>query len=372
MIKSERLLHYIWLTLCGGVATVRTSRVFEHFNNDPTAAYKAKLSDYLDIDGMSEDDARLFCSKDLTKAKRIAEMCRNKRIDIIAFEDVRFPQRLKTVKPCCVVLYVKGTIPKGIDGFSIAVVGMRKCSDYGLFCAKYIAQELSERGVIVVSGMAEGVDGQAHRQTLENGGDTVALLGSSADYPYPFINRDIYNKICEKGAVLSEYPPVTKPFRQNFPIRNRLISGLCAGVVVVEAEEKSGALITANWASEQGKDVFAVPGDITSKKSAGTNLLIKDGAVMVTKAQDIIDYYDGVYSVKQKEQPEKEQKQEIEGSAESEKLLKFISDSPIHISELSEEAKIDIADLSALIVELEITGKIVCMTGGFVKRSRNI
>jgi len=366
MIKAEKTLHYIWLTLCGGVGTARTSKVFGHFKNDATAVYKAKLSNYLDVDGLSEKDAQLFCNKDLSEAKRIAELCRNKGIDIIAFEDERYPQRLKTIKPLCPVLYVKGVIPKGIDGFSIAVVGTRRPTEYGFFCAKYIAQELADNGIIVVSGMAEGIDGAAQRQVLDNQGQTVAVLGSSADYPYPYINRDIYNRISKSGAIISEYPPITKPFRQNFPVRNRIISGLCAGTVVIEAGERSGALITAHWALEPGKDILAVPGEITSAQSAGTNLLIKDGAIMVTKAQDIIDYYDGIYSINKKE-IKKEKTSELEVSSEAQRVLSFLSKTPIHISELSERSQISIAELSVSIIELEIADKIICQAGGFIR-----
>ncbi len=207
--------------------------------------------------------------------------------DVITFNDPSYPQALKyTVDPPA-VLYCLGRLKP--DELCVAVVGSRKATWYGLDMSKKLSYELARHGVTIVSGMARGVDSKAHFGALEAGGRTIAVLGCGVDIVYPKENRSLMEEICKKGAVISEYLPGTEPIPFNFPARNRIISGLSQGVIIVEASEKSGSLITADYALEQGKDVFAVPGNINSTNSSGTNRLIREGARIITCAGDILD-----------------------------------------------------------------------------------
>jgi len=206
---------------------------------------------------------------------------------VITFCDPDYPQALKYTADPPVVLYCRGRLMP--DELCVAVVGSRKATWYGLDMSKKLSSELARHGVTVVSGMARGVDSKAHYGALEAGGRTIAVLGCGVDIVYPKENRNLMNEICSKGAVISEFLPGTEPIPFNFPARNRIISGLSQGVVIVEASEKSGSLITADYALEQGRDVFAVPGNINSMNSSGTNRLIREGARIITCAGDILD-----------------------------------------------------------------------------------
>ena len=366
MSEIDNLRFFIWLTLAGGIATHRTVNVYKHFGSVKNV-YSAKPRQYDDVPGLSEEDKRLFYDKSLEKADSVLDICHNKGIGIITAEDICFPKRLFTVEPMPLVLYFKGNLPAQLDGFSISIVGTREPTEYGSICAKTIAAGLAKAGVIVVSGMAKGIDGIAQRAVIAAGGITVAVLGSSVDYPYPFENKDLYNSIVEKGAVISEYPPVTKPFKQNFPMRNRIVSGLTLGTVVVETKDHGGSLITARWALEQGRDVFSVPGSIIKETSKGTNALIRDGAIPVTCVEDILYEYEELYGIKTVSEEAKTELslEETAKLTPDDRILYFLSREALHISDLTELCGIPVGEMSSKLLMLEMDNKIKAMAGGY-------
>lgn len=215
----------------------------------------------------------------------------NKKIKTIKIKDKEYPEKLKNIENPPKQIYVLGN-SNILNDFSISIVGCRLCSKYGKMMAQSIAYNLSKYNINIVSGLALGIDTNAHKGCLMNNGKTIAVLAHGLDMIYPIQNTDLANKIIENGgAIISEYPVGIKPKKENFPERNRLISGLSNGVVVIEAKEKSGALITVESALEQGKDVFAIPGNINSINSIGTNNLIKEGAKITTCVNDILEEY---------------------------------------------------------------------------------
>lgn len=213
-------------------------------------------------------------------------MVKNHNISIVKRTDAEYPDSLIGIKNAPNILYCIGDVSL-LNKKSLAVVGSRKCSEYGRQTAMKIAKTAAENDIVVVSGMARGIDSFGHLGALRNGGKTIAVLGSGVNVCYPAANRKLYEEICEKGLVISETEPDTKPMPYMFPMRNRIISGLSSGVAVVEAGTSSGSLITAEIAAEQGRDVFAVPGNINSPYSLGTNKLLTDGAIPIATVDDI-------------------------------------------------------------------------------------
>ncbi|MCX8082321.1 MAG: DNA-processing protein DprA [bacterium] len=220
--------------------------------------------------------------------KQEIEFCRKNNITLVSIDDTSYPRLLREIHNPPILLYVKGNLPSDND-ICLAIVGTRNPSIYGLKMAEKFAEQLSFYGITVVSGMARGIDTAAHRGALRTGGKTVAVLGCGMKYCYPVENLSLSKEIEKTGAVITEFPSYIKPKPENFPRRNRIVSGMSRGVLVIEAGQRSGALITANLALEQGRDVFAIPGradDITSK---GTNQLLKEGAILVESVNDILD-----------------------------------------------------------------------------------
>jgi DNA processing protein len=236
---------------------------------------------------------------------------------------------------------------------AIAVVGARSCSSYGRSVARSLSRELAVAGLVVVSGMARGIDGEAHRGALEAGGTTVAVLGCGIDRDYPAAHAELARRICERGLIVSEYEPGIEPAPWRFPARNRIIAGLCAATVVVEARERSGALITADFALEEGRDVLAVPGEITSALSAGTNALLRLGATPVTSAADVLELFDLALA--------EPSRAGLGPSAQA--LLTLLGDGPLTADEIARAADIESASLSASLVELELAGRVTLEDG---------
>jgi DNA processing protein len=231
---------------------------------------------------------------------------------------------------------------------AVAIVGARACSSYGRSVARSLGRELAAAGLVVVSGMARGIDGEAHRGALDVDGITVAVLGCGIDRDYPAAHRDLAGRIVEKGLIVSEYEPGIEPAPWRFPARNRIIAGLCAASVVVEARERSGALITADFALEDGRDVMVVPGEITSAVSAGSNALLRLGATPVTAAADVLEAY-GI-------EPTVEAPVPVAGLAGE--LLHRIADGPASIDELARAAGVAPGDVAAALIELELAGRV--------------
>jgi DNA processing protein len=229
---------------------------------------------------------------------------------------------------------------------AVAIVGARSCSSYGAGVARELARELARAGVVVVSGLARGIDGEAHRGTLEGGGRTVAVLGCGIDRDYPRSHSELARRIRERGAVVSEYPPGVEPAPRRFPARNRIIAGLCAATVVVEARERSGALITADFALELGRDVFAVPGEITSALSAGTNDLLRQGAAPLLSAGDVLEALGLEPAVRQLPSL----------SPAGSQVLRLLADGARDADDLARASGRTTAEVAAVLVELELAG----------------
>lgn len=271
-------------------------------------------------------------------------------ITVLTWEDPEYPDNLREVPHPPPVLYVRGElIPQ--DRCAVAVVGTRQASVYGREVARRVATDLAKNGVTVVSGLALGVDAIAHTAALEAGGRTLAVLGSGVDQIYPAQNRKIASAMAQQGAILSEYPLGTKPEASNFPPRNRVISGLSLCVVVVEAGERSGALITAKFAAEQGRDVFAVPGSILHPGSVGCNQLIQEGASPLLSVDDLLRQLD-----LQRVATQQETRQALPPDPSEAQLLAHLSAEPKHIDELVREVTLAAAQISSLLTIMELKG----------------
>ncbi|MHC6179601.1 DNA-processing protein DprA [Clostridium sp. JNZ X4-2] len=293
----------------------------------------------------------------IEELKSLTEYSLNEGIEAVNYCEDTYPYRLKNYDDSPAVLFYKGNI-KILDNVSVAIVGARDCSLYGKNVALLMGKEISANNVNIISGMARGIDSCAHRAAAENGGCTCAVLGSGVDVVYPRENRKLYEDILKKGCVISEFIPKTKPYPYNFPMRNRIISGLSDVTVVIEAGNKSGALITANCALEQGKDVMAVPGSIFSSKSKGTNTLIREGAHVFTCMEDLFHLLPMEYM-------KKKCMKNYELNASEEKICRLIGNIPIHIDEICRITGVDIKRLYELLFELQLKGEIICLQGNY-------
>lgn len=272
-----------------------------------------------------------------------------------------YPQLLKSLPDAPPLLYIRGTlIPQ--DSRAIAVVGTRKSSVYGRDATHMLCSELARNNVTVVSGLALGIDTAAHRAALQGGGRTLAVLGCGIDRIYPNENQKLAEEIDQRGALISEFPIGTPPEGRNFPRRNRVISGLSLGVLVVEAPEKSGAILTANVAAEQGREIFAVPGSIFNASSRGTNRLIQDGAKLVLTAKDVLDEFNLAHGVMQ---TRISTERIAPANPTEERILDFLSADPIHIDDLARLSGIPISTLSSTLTILELKG--LARTTGYMQ-----
>lgn len=288
------LVHWIWLAARPGLNDRMKGAVLRHFH-DPEDAYYAGEKAYGAIGELTDEAKVSLGDKNLTPAEEILSQCEEKGIHVLTIQDAAYPGRLKNIPDPPVVLYYKGTLPDLDSRPAIAVVGTRKASPYGMTMGKRMGYQLAKGGGIVVSGLAYGIDGAAMASALTGGGTVIGVLGCGADVVYPPANRALFADAEQTGCLLTEFPPGTPPNRWNFPKRNRIISGLCCGVVVVEAPERSGALITAHRAAEQGRDVFVVPGNADFPTCAGSNALLRDGGICVGSGWDVLSEYEALY-----------------------------------------------------------------------------
>lgn len=289
---KDRLFE-IWFSLRCGVQNREFQPLLEIFGT-PYDLYKADESELENLPCSQNLKTRL-ADKSLKEATRISEYCKQNRVRILFWQDEDYPSSLRPLRDPPVLLYCKGNLPDLSRKLCISVVGTRSMSEYGKRIAYKIGYELGAAGAVVVSGMALGNDGVAAAGTILAGGSTVAVLGSGIDVPYPREHDQLFSEITGRGAVLTEFAPGTPPEGRNFPIRNRIISGLSQGTVVVEGDVKSGAMITARTAIMQGRDIYAFPGNVGETNSAGTNSLISDGAAIALSARDILENYTYLY-----------------------------------------------------------------------------
>lgn len=287
---------------------------------------------------------------------------KNRGIEVVTIDEDQYPILLSKISKPPYILYYRGDISIA-NKFCLAIVGARNCTVYGKKVARDLASSLSAENIVVVSGMARGIDTEAHMGALDAAGKTVAVLGSGVDIVYPRENKVLYDNLVEKGLVMTEFSPGTRPEPGNFPIRNRIISGLSKGIIVVEAQKRSGALITADAALEQGRDVFAVPGAITSSLSEGCNNLIKQGACLVTCYQDILQEY---YEFTPKAVRQECQEQELLLlDTEEELVIQCIGYDPSHMDEILSATGLSVGQLSTILLQLELRGLIKSLPGRY-------
>lgn len=286
---DENLTYWLALAHIDGLGVRSAHKLMAHFGS-PQAAYMASLTE-LESCGLSAQVAQaIFAQAGMRDAEKELETAAKAGCQLVTLSSDEYPPLLREISDAPLVLYVHGDA-RLLSRHAVAMVGSRRPTAYGSSVAHRLASDLAQRGLVVVSGLARGIDSASHRGALEAGGKTIAVLGSGVDVIYPRENKSLAKKIMESGAVISEFPLGTGPTPQNFPIRNRIISGLALGVVIVEAAEYSGSLITARLALEQNREVFGVPGNITSAQSFGPNHLIKQGAKLVDQWIDVIEEF---------------------------------------------------------------------------------
>ena len=281
------LKYWVWLAELPRLKGPERLALLRHFGS-PEELFFADREELLLVEGLPPARAELALNRDLSAADRILADCQRLGQRIMTIQDAEYPQRLRNIFNPPLVLYVKGRMPVMDEEAAIAVVGTRECTPYGTACGERLGRELAASGAVVVTGLARGVDSAAARGALRAGGTVVGVTGGGLDVVYPPENGDLYADVAATGVLLSEYPPGCPPDKTHFPVRNRIMSGLSVAALVVEAPERSGALITARLALEQGREVYAVPGPIDAPDSVGCNRLIRDGAGLAAEGWDIL------------------------------------------------------------------------------------
>ncbi len=352
-----------------GVGLSRLRALIDSFG-DPDRVLSASVSQLTQIEGISERVALAVKSPpDTELARAHLHTAENAGARLITYWDAEYPDILKSIYDPPLYLFIRGELQPR-DEAAIAVVGTRATSAYGKVVTKTIAGELAAVGATIVSGMALGIDGEAHKAALEAGGRTIAVLGSGIDVIYPETHKSLMEQIIANGAVLTEFPPGTRPARENFPRRNRIISGLSRGTLIVEAPLKSGALLTAAQALDQNREVFAVPGLITSHNSKGTNRLIKNGqAALVESAEDILKILGWHRASKEKSKDAKSSP--TPDLSQEEKLIwVHLSAEPVYIDELARKMEVATHDLLGQLLGMELRGIIRQLPGKHFVRDK--
>ncbi len=364
---------YLTLLRCPRMGPVRMRRLLERFGT-PEKVLAASTNDLLTVEGVSNDAAEAVRSAARgeydRKVEREIRWLREQGVRLALLGDASYPGPLQEISSPPPLLYIWGTyVPEDI--LAVGIVGSRQASDYGCRCASEISSALAERGLTVVSGLAAGIDTSAHKGALRAGGRTIAVLGNGVKICYPSHNKELAKQVRQSGALMSEFPYDTSPLGRNFPPRNRVISGLSLGVVIVEAGDRSGALHTARYALDQNRDVFAVPGSVTSETSQGTNALIRDaGAKLITGVEDVLEELDARIEAYRKElalgappEPRRPSAPErrkpvlpADLSNDERSILEALSEEPVHIDELSRKLSVPASRLSSLLGMMELRG----------------
>ena len=354
-----------WIALSGinGLGGVTYKNLISRFS-DPQKVFSAASNDLLKVEGVSPNIVKLIKEfDDWGPVKEEVEKLKKIGLNILVLTDPDYPKNLYNIYNPPPYLYITGKITKD-DKRAIAIVGSRIPDIYGKKVTEQIAAELARNGITVVSGLARGIDSIAHRACLKAGGRTLAVLGSGIDFVYPPENKSLYKEISQNGAVLSEFKIGTKPEANNFPRRNRIISGLSLGTLVVQATEKSGSLITAEFALEQNREVFAIPGNIGSKLSKGANKLIKKGAKLVNDVDDILEEIGGFIGAKNKKKVLNTV--QIEGLEPAERLIyEILSNEQLHIDQIIKMSNLDSSIVLANLLSLELNGIVSQLPGKY-------
>ncbi|OIO36207.1 MAG: DNA protecting protein DprA [Candidatus Omnitrophica bacterium CG1_02_46_14] len=358
------------LSLIARVGAVTYKKLTEKFG-DIDSILKATSKDLTSLKNLPKNLQESLKNPELLeKAEKEITKAQKSGVDIISLLDPEYPEELREIYDAPMVLYVRGHLPiKGTP--AVAIVGSRKASLYGVRTAKSIASDLAKSGVVVVSGLALGIDSAAHEGALKQNGVTLAVLGGGLSRLYPSQNKKMAERIVKNGAVISEYPMEMSPRPEYFPMRNRIISGLSRAVLVVEAAQKSGALITADTALEQNRDVFAVPGNADASKSQGTNALLKQGAKLVTCATDILEELNIADKSKARSADEISVNiKKMNLSPEEEKLYSLLDNEPLQIDTLIEQSGLTISRTMSSLMSLEMKGAVKELPGkNFIRNS---
>ena len=357
--------YWIWLAGISGIGAKRVKKLLDYFK-EPKGIWEAGREEINRVEGIGPKLSRQII---VSRRKFDFEAKRKKLkefgIKVVTWADKCYPKQLREIYNAPPVLYYRGSI-KGLGLPCVSIVGTRRCTDYGRGVARKLARELAGVGIPIISGLARGIDTTAHQGALETG-ITYAILGSGLDITYPPENKKLKEKIENQGGVISSFPPGEEPLPKNFPARNRIISGLARGVVVIEAPEKSGALITADFALEQGREVMAVPGDIAREQSQGTNKLIKKGAKIVRQVEDIVEELsfgtgsqrknirEWDFSAKKTKSPSL--------SPKADQVYDLLSSKPRQFERLLEEVNFNSQQLNSLLLKLEIKGLVSRLPG---------
>ena len=368
----DKACHWIELSLVPGVGPKTFFKLLDSFG-DPKKALEASRSTLEKVEGVNTAVAEAIarrCESELEKSLGLIE---EHEVTVVTFADPAYPELLKNIHDPPPLLYVKGTI-ESLDRNAISIVGSRRATHYGKTVAGKLAGDLARMGITVVSGLAYGVDAAAHKGALGAGGRTIAVLGCGVDVVYPRANSKLYEKIPASGAVISEFPMGCQPDAGQFPVRNRIVSGLSLGTLVVEAPRKSGALITARLAMEQNREVFAVPGNIFSPYGEGCHRLIKDGAKLVENVYDIMCEIevglDGLDIGQPTASAGETARAEIKMSVTEQKVFDYLSMAPVHIDGIIEECDLTASKAASALMTLELKGLVQQISGKqFIRRS---
>lgn len=370
---SEDIEKWVWLQQAMGAGSARPAALSKYFGSI-SGIYHADYTDYRESQVVTDKEAAKLCDKSLEQSRHIISRCMEKGYNMITMDSDDYPKRLEGIyaPPC--VLYTWGDITVEKDRLCIGMVGKRQATEYGIKAATSISMGLVRYGAVIVSGMAVGIDGFSHQGALKASGETIAVLGCGIDIDYPANHVELKRLIAYHGAVISEYPPGTRADRLNFPIRNRIIAGLSDGLVVVEAGRKSGSLITADIASNMGREMFAVPGSIFSPASEGCNALIQEGAMPACSILDILHGFEGKIRIPQDEvQPadradtagntaerytlKKPSEESTAGLNEKELMVYHqLNDSPVHVDSIALAANLPLPSVLAALTTLELQG----------------
>ena len=365
----ETLLPWFALKSVAGIGNCLFKRLIDHFGS-PQAVLRASAQQLMKVEGITSRLAAAVRRHRITDSiRREVDLARKSQVKIIPLTDPTYPMLLQQIPDPPPWLYLKGSLDK--QAGCVAVVGSRNATSYGLQTARQLGAELAGQGITVVSGMASGIDTAAHQGALEARGLTVAVLGSGLTRIYPASNRKLFERIATEGAVVSEFAMSAGPEPHHFPIRNRIISGISLGTVVVEASRKSGSLITARLAAEQNREVFAVPGSIRSFKSTGTHALIKQGAKLVENTADIVEEIGHRLHLSQKSLSATEtgRKASDELTPDEQRVLEALSPYPMHIDELTRFVGIAPGEVASILLQLELKGLIHQSAGKCFARS---
>jgi DNA processing protein len=343
--------YWIGFNLIKGIGAVRMQALIRHFG-DLEVAWKAAPIDLARAGLGLKVIERIVQARQNVDLDKVWAKIESQGIKILIWEDETYPQRLKEIEQPPPVLYIRGDyLPD--DLFAVAIVGTRRVTAYGRQITEELAAYLASNGITVVSGLARGVDAIAHQTALKAGGRTIGVLGSGVDKIYPPEHRGLAGKMMESGAIVSDYAPGTPPDASNFPPRNRIISGLSLAVVVIEAGETSGALITAEFAAEQGREIFAVPGSILAPQSKGTNKLIQNGALPLLSVNDLMQ------ALNLTRMGEQKAARKVIPSDETEaRLMNVLGEEPVHVDEIRNRTDLPIEKVSATLALMELKGMV--------------